>query len=101
MATSGAMTVPAFIDHLLTVTGYRDALRVERTPEAEARLENLEELIAAAEDYTHADASPTLEGFLDGVALVADIDEFKDEGARVTMGIPGAGTGNRSKGTAR
>ena len=81
----GAMTVPAFIDHLLTVTGYRDALRVERTPEAEARLENLEELIAAAEDYTHADASPTLEGFLDGVALVADIDEFKDEGARVTM----------------
>ncbi|HZO41582.1 MAG TPA: UvrD-helicase domain-containing protein [Methylomirabilota bacterium] len=81
----GAMAVPAFIDHLLTVTGYRDALRVERTPEAEARLENLEELIAAAEDYTHADASPTLEGFLDGVALVADIDEFKDEGARVTM----------------
>jgi DNA helicase-2/ATP-dependent DNA helicase PcrA len=81
----GAMTVPAFIDHLLTTSGYRDALRVERTPEAEARLENLEELIAAAEDYTHADASPTLEGFLDGVALVADIDEFKDEGARVTM----------------
>ena len=81
----GAMAVPAFIDHLLTVTGYRDALRVERTPEAEARLENLEELIAAAEDYTHADASPTLEGFLDGIALVADIDEFKDEGARVTM----------------
>jgi DNA helicase-2/ATP-dependent DNA helicase PcrA len=79
------MTPPAFIDHLLTVTGYRDALRVERSPEAEARLENLEELIAAAEDYTHADPSPTLEGFLDGVALVADIDELKDEGARVTM----------------
>jgi len=36
------MTVPAFVDHLLNVTGYRDALRVERTPEAEARLENLE-----------------------------------------------------------
>ena len=75
-----AMAPPAFIDHLLTATGYRDALRVERSPEAEARLENLEELIAAAEDYTHADPSPTLEGFLDGVALVADIDELKDEG---------------------
>ncbi|MGH7346373.1 MAG: UvrD-helicase domain-containing protein, partial [Candidatus Rokuibacteriota bacterium] len=37
----GAMTPPAFIDQLLDVTGYREALRVERTPEAEARLENL------------------------------------------------------------
>jgi ATP-dependent DNA helicase UvrD/PcrA len=40
------MTPPAFIDHLLDVTGYREALRVERSPEAEARLENLEELDA-------------------------------------------------------
>src|SRR5438552_18526493 len=53
--------------------------------EAETRLENLEELIHAAEDYTHADSAPTLEGFLDGVALIADIDELKDEGSRVTM----------------
>ena len=79
------MTPPAFIDQLLDATGYRDALRVERSPEAEARLENLEELIAAAEDYMRADASPTLEAFLDQIALMADIDELKDEGARVTM----------------
>ena len=43
---------PAFIDLVLEQTGYRDALKQERSPEAEARLENLEELIAAAEDYT-------------------------------------------------
>jgi DNA helicase II / ATP-dependent DNA helicase PcrA len=79
------MTPPAFIDHLLDVTGYREALRVERSPEAEARLENLEELIAAAEDYMRADSSPTLEAFLDQIALIADIDELKDEGARVTL----------------
>lgn len=79
------MTPPAFIDLLLNVTGYREALRVERSPEAEARLENLEELIAAAEDYMRADPSPTLDGFLDGIALMADIDELKDEGARVTL----------------
>src|SRR2546428_2157394 len=81
----GEMTLPAFIDHLLDATGYREALRVERSPEAEARLENLEELIAAAEDYMRAESSPTLEGFLDGIALMADIDELKDEGARVTL----------------
>ncbi len=81
----GEMTLPAFIDHLLDATGYREALRVERSPEAEARLENLEELIAAAEDYMRTESSPTLEGFLDGIALMADIDELKDEGARVTL----------------
>jgi DNA helicase-2/ATP-dependent DNA helicase PcrA len=76
---------PAFIDHLLDATGYREALRVERSPEAEARLEEPRRLIAAAEDYMHADSSPTLEGFLDGIALMADIDEMKDEGARITL----------------
>ncbi|HET7343025.1 MAG TPA: UvrD-helicase domain-containing protein [Methylomirabilota bacterium] len=76
---------PAFIDLVLEQTGYREALRGERTPEAEARLENLEEFIAAAEDFTHAAAEPTLEGFLDSVALMSDVDELKDAEARVTL----------------
>src|SRR5438128_11014389 len=79
------MTPPAFVDHLLNASGYREALREERSPEGGARLGNPEELIAAAEDYVHADSAPTLEGFLDGVALLADIDELKDEGPRVTL----------------
>ena len=76
---------PAFIDLVLEQTGYRDTLKQERAPETEARLENLEELIAAAEDYTHAEAEPTLEGFLDGVALMSDVDELKEAEARVTL----------------
>jgi DNA helicase-2/ATP-dependent DNA helicase PcrA len=76
---------PAFIDLVLDQTSYRESLRHERSPEAEGRLENLEELIAAAEDFTHTEAEPTLEGFLDGVALVSDVDELKDAEARVTL----------------
>ena len=76
---------PAFIDLVLDQTGYREALRQERTPEGEARLENLEELIAAAEDFTHTAAEPTLDGFLDGVALMSDVDELKDADSRVTL----------------
>jgi DNA helicase-2/ATP-dependent DNA helicase PcrA len=79
------VTPPAFIDLVLEQSGYREALRQERAPEAEARLENLEELVAAAEDFTHSEPEPTLEGFLDGVALVADVDELKDAEARVTL----------------
>jgi DNA helicase-2/ATP-dependent DNA helicase PcrA len=76
---------PAFIDLLLSASGYRKALEQERSPEAEARLENLEELIAAAEDYVHAAPEGTLEGFLDSVALMSDVDELKDADSRVTL----------------
>jgi DNA helicase-2/ATP-dependent DNA helicase PcrA len=76
---------PAFIDLVLDASGYREALKQERSPEAEARLENLEELVAAAEDYTVAQAEPTLEGFLDSIALVTDVDEWEHGQARVTL----------------
>ncbi|MBI4247703.1 MAG: UvrD-helicase domain-containing protein [Candidatus Rokubacteria bacterium] len=76
---------PAFIDLALDAAGYRQALKQEKTPEAETRLENLEELIAAAEDYTHAADPATLEGFLDSIALMSDIDELKTADSRVTL----------------
>ena len=81
----GAAAPPAFIDLVLGASGYRKALEADRSPEAEARLENLEELIAAAEEYTATAPEPTLEGFLDGVALLSDIDELKDAASRVTL----------------
>ena len=42
---------PRFIDEVLGTSGYREALKAERSPRREARLENLEELIAAAEEF--------------------------------------------------
>ncbi len=81
----GELRPPAYIDLVLNQSGYREALRAEWSPETEARLENLEELVAAAEDYTHASDAPTLEGFLDGIALMSDIDELKDADSRVTL----------------
>jgi DNA helicase-2/ATP-dependent DNA helicase PcrA len=84
-AERGPLAPPAFIDLVLNRTGYRDALKADRSPEAEARLENLEELIAAAEDYTNVADAATVEGFLDSVALVSDLDELKDEASRVTL----------------
>jgi DNA helicase-2/ATP-dependent DNA helicase PcrA len=77
--------LPAFIDQVLDASGYREDLRSERSSEAEARLENLEELIAAAEDHARGQEAATLEGFLDGVALVSDIDELPDGSRGVTL----------------
>src|SRR5207247_1492724 len=77
--------LPAFIDQVLDASGYREDLRQERSSEAEARLENLEELIAAAEDYVRVQEPATLEGFLDGVALVSDVDELPEGARGVTL----------------
>ncbi len=86
LATAREKTpLPAFIDLVLDASGYREDLKQERSSEADARLENLEELIAAAEDYARGPETATLEGFLDGVALVSDVDELPDGTRGVTL----------------
>jgi DNA helicase-2/ATP-dependent DNA helicase PcrA len=85
-----SLAVPALIDEVCAASGYRDALKAERTAEAEARLENLEELVAASEELMAtapaAGVEPvTLEAFLDSVALVADTDELDAEAGGVTL----------------
>jgi DNA helicase II / ATP-dependent DNA helicase PcrA len=88
-ASRASATLPALIDEVLAGSGYRDALKAERTAEADTRLENLEELIAASEEFLAAreleGAPATLEAFLDGVSLVADTDELDPRAAGVTL----------------
>jgi len=70
------------IAYVLDRTGYLRQLENEGTPEAEARIENLKELIAAAEDFDRANAEVVdderseLSLFLDQVSLVSDIDSY-------------------------
>jgi DNA helicase II / ATP-dependent DNA helicase PcrA len=76
------------LDEVLAKTGYRAALEVDDSAEAEARLENLGELRGSMKDYAaEAEArgeAPTLLGFLERVSLQSDLDELADE-ARVTL----------------
>ena len=74
--------LPEIIRFVLERTGYRVMLQQEKTPEAEARLENLDELINAAAEG--AERGETLTDFLDHAALVAESDAF-DEAAPVTL----------------
>src|SRR5215216_844163 len=64
-------------------TGYDNALRSERTDEAEGRLENLQELVNAAVDYDEQGIEGLRE-FIDHSALVSDQDEYKRD-AHVTL----------------
>ncbi|HKO43520.1 MAG TPA: UvrD-helicase domain-containing protein [Pyrinomonadaceae bacterium] len=64
-------------------TGYENALRGEQTDEAEARLENLQELVNAAVDYDPQGVEG-LRDFIDHSALVSDADQYKQD-AVVTL----------------
>ncbi|MGF7169123.1 DNA helicase-2/ATP-dependent DNA helicase PcrA [Sphingobium xanthum] len=63
---------------ILDESGYTTALQAERTAEASGRLENLQELTRAMEEYE------TLGAFLEHVSLVMDNDAQADE-AKVTI----------------
>ncbi|MBA3356665.1 MAG: UvrD-helicase domain-containing protein [Pyrinomonadaceae bacterium] len=64
-------------------TGYENALKSENTDEAEARLENLQELVNAAVDYDEQGIEGLRE-FIDHSALVSDADQYKRD-APVTL----------------
>jgi DNA helicase-2/ATP-dependent DNA helicase PcrA len=72
------------IEAVLDESGYRAELDAEGTVEAEARLENLEELVNAAREYERVEDEPTLEGFLQEQALYSEADNVGNEG-RVTL----------------
>jgi DNA helicase-2/ATP-dependent DNA helicase PcrA len=83
----GDRPVAELLDELLDETGYRDALRAERTIEAQGRLENLEELVTAARqfDMNAPEDARTLGDFLQQTSLVADADTMRDDEGLVTL----------------
>ncbi|MEZ5351589.1 MAG: UvrD-helicase domain-containing protein [Bryobacteraceae bacterium] len=70
------------IHEMLELTGYRRMLKEDKTPGAESRIENLDELLNAAADA--AERGETIAEFLDHAALVADADQV-DEKARLSL----------------
>ncbi len=69
---------------VLEESGYKQELEVENTVEAESRLENLEQLINAANQYESVEPEPTLAGFLQEQALYSEADNVGSQG-RVTL----------------
>lgn len=82
---STEMTVAELIRYLLEQLNYAEYLEEYDSDSAEDRMENVEELIAKAISYWENAESPSLTGFLEDVALVADIDTVEDGDNRVLL----------------
>ena len=81
-ALARTATLDEAIRQVLERTGYRKTLEADQTPEAESRIENLNELANAGAEA--AERGEGLTEFLDHAALVADSDDL-DERAAVSL----------------
>lgn len=86
-AKAEELTLTELMEDILEVTGYRRELELEGTDEAKARIENIDELISKVASYEEncVDEPATLSGFLEEVALVADIDNLEADENRVLL----------------
>ena len=82
-----ALTLPELIEAVIRDTGYEDELKNDDAVSVQARMENIQELINKAADFSSQakDQEGLLTRFLEEVALVADIDRTNEEEDRVLL----------------
>lgn len=80
------LSIVRLINDIIEKTGYMDYLADNDSPEeVEERRANIDELISKAATYEDGEETPTLSGFLEEVALVADIDNMDDNNNVVSL----------------
>ena len=79
------VSVSELLKNIIEETGYVAELQAEGTEEAEGRIENINELITKVVSYEEENEDPTLSGFLEEVALIADIDTVDGDDNQVLL----------------
>ncbi|MGA1790336.1 MAG: ATP-dependent helicase [bacterium] len=78
-------TVTLLLQYFLDKTKYIIYLEKEQGESENQRVENVKELISATQDFELQFGEKSLSAFLDHVALLTDIDSYKQNGAAVTL----------------
>ncbi len=81
----GDAGVGELLEETLEETGYTEALKAERTFEAQGRLENLEELVGVGREYDANAEEGSVEEFLQQIALFSEQDTIRDEAGLLTL----------------
>ena len=84
-AKADYMSVETLLEQIIEDTGYVHDLELEQTDEADARIENIDELVSKASAYDEEGETATLSGFLEEVALIADIDSLDENDDYVVL----------------
>ncbi|MFC7393485.1 DNA helicase PcrA [Scopulibacillus cellulosilyticus] len=73
------LSVTELVEEVLDKTGYRDALKEEKTIEATSRLENIDEFLSVTQDFEKNNDDKSLVAFLTELALDSDIDKDEED----------------------
>ncbi|HIT86520.1 MAG TPA: DNA helicase PcrA [Candidatus Coprocola pullicola] len=79
------LSIVELIDAIVKRSGYMQLLLNEGTEEALSRIENIDEFINKASEYEKTDPEGGLSGFLEDIALVADIDNYSENEESVAL----------------
>ena len=81
------LSISELVEEVLKKTGYEEMLKIEKTLEAESRLENLQEFLSVAQNFEKESDEQTLVAFLTDLTLVSDLDSLEevDELHQVTL----------------
>ena len=82
---ASVLPVSELLKEVIEETGYVRKLELEGTDEAQSRIENIDELLSKVVTYEEGEENPTLSGFLEEVALVADIDNLEEDSDYVVL----------------
>lgn len=82
MQMTDYLSVTELVEEVLTRSGYRDSLKEDKTLEAQARLENIEEFLSVTQEFERKNEDKSLLAFLTDLALVADIDSLGEDGEK-------------------
>ncbi len=79
------MSLSEFVGSLIDELKLIGELKMQATPEALARIENIQEFISGIMDFSNSRSDATLETFLQEVSLLSDIDTLEDSKNAVTL----------------
>jgi len=85
VSSMNEMSILDLLEAILDRTGYLKVLEESTDPQDQARVENIGELLSLAKEFMDANPEGTVEGYLEHIALVSDVDNFEAEPSKVTL----------------
>ena len=77
----GKKSIPEIMEEVAVKSGYMASLKMENSPTARSRIENIEEMISAAKLFEDQNPDKDLEDFMQEMSLLSDVDkESSDRG---------------------
>ncbi|MDR0398366.1 MAG: UvrD-helicase domain-containing protein [Endomicrobium sp.] len=78
-------SIKEMAEKVILHSGYLKELEAENSPESRTKIENIQELISAIDDFEKRSPDKSLAGYLTQIALISDIDSLDESKGKVTL----------------